>query len=102
MKRLYLFIFLVLFLSKGTAYSQDAFTWEDCVEKAKKNNPDLVSASEKVRQARMDKIIDISAALPDISTSLSGISAKAASTKVTASESSFRHGSQQAQLYVLP
>jgi len=83
MKKVYIFIFIILFLSNGAVYSQDALTWEDCVQEAKKNNPDLISASEKVRQTRMDKIIDISAALPDISASLSGKSAKAASTGAT-------------------
>jgi len=83
MKKIYAFIFIFLLLSKGTAYPQDGLTWEDCMRKTKKNHPDLASAFEKVRQARMDKIIDISAALPDISASLSGKSAKAASTGAT-------------------
>ena len=83
MKKVYIFILTFLFLSKGTVYSQDTFTWEDCVREAKKNHPDLISASEKVKQAKIDKAIEISAALPDISASASGKSAKSATTGAT-------------------
>lgn len=71
---------MLVFLPVASAEPQDAITWKDCVQEAKKNNPDLISASEKVRQAKADKAIEISGALPDISASTSGKSTKAAST----------------------
>lgn len=83
MKRIYIFIFTLLFLPAISAYPQDALTWKDCVQEAKKNHPDLISASETLRQARMDKAIEISATLPDISASASGKSAKSATTTDT-------------------
>ncbi len=83
MKNLYILTFILIFFPASGAYPQDTLAWEDCVHEARKNHPDLISASEQVRQARMDRIIDISAVLPDISASASGKSAKAAATGAT-------------------
>ena len=82
MKKLPLLILAVL-LSIDIAYGQDMITWERCVAEAKKNHPDLISAAEKVKQAREDKTIEISAMLPQIDSSVSGKSAKAATTGAT-------------------
>lgn len=83
MKKVYIIIFAVLFLFASVAYAQDMFTWEDCVREAKKKHPDLISASEKVKQAREDKSIEISSMLPQIDGSVSGKSAEASSGVTT-------------------
>jgi outer membrane protein TolC len=70
--RIYLFSFIILsawFTIQVMA--GETLTWEGCVEEALKNNPDLVSAQEKVRQAKADKGITQSAMLPEVSSQLS-------------------------------
>ena len=70
--RIYLFSFIILsawFAVQGMA--GETLTWEGCVEEALKNNPDLVSAQEKVKQAKADKGITQSAMLPEVSSQLS-------------------------------
>lgn len=76
-------IILSFLLSASLAYPQDTLTWEECVSKAKKNHPDLISAAEKVRQAKEDKSIEISSMLPQVDSTLSGKSAKASSGATT-------------------
>jgi outer membrane protein TolC len=45
----------------------EVLTWEDCVKEARRNHPDLVSASEKARQAGLNTKITKSGLLPQIS-----------------------------------
>ncbi|MCK5595666.1 TolC family protein, partial [bacterium] len=42
-------------------------TWSDCIREAIKNHPDLISASEKLKQSKADKSITMSTMLPQIS-----------------------------------
>jgi outer membrane protein TolC len=58
--------------------AQELFTWEECVREALNNNPDLVSAREKVNQAKADKRVTRSAILPQISSQLNGKKSKTA------------------------
>ncbi|MFC1620709.1 TolC family protein [Candidatus Omnitrophota bacterium] len=83
MKKAYIIIFVYLFLFAGVSSAREILMWEDCVSEAKKRHPDLISASEGVKQAREDKFIEISSALPQIDGSLSGKSAKASSGVTT-------------------
>lgn len=76
------FIFFVCLLCAvltAKASAEEALTWEDCVDEALKNHPDLVSAMEKVKQARADKDITLSTVLPQISSQVSGKTSKAVS-----------------------
>jgi len=54
-------------LSCASAPAEEAFTWEDCVKEAAKNNPDLVSAKESVNSASADKSITASGLFPQVS-----------------------------------
>lgn len=54
-------------------------TWQDCVKEVLKNNPDLISAAESVRQLDADKRISRSSSLPQITSELSGQTSKSAS-----------------------
>ncbi|HDP16359.1 MAG TPA: TolC family protein, partial [Candidatus Omnitrophica bacterium] len=65
------------------AHARDILTWEECVSEAKKNHPDLLSAAEKVRQAKEDKAIETSSLLPQINSSVSGKSAKSSAGAAT-------------------
>lgn len=81
---IYIFVILLLFLTVTleVAWAEDLFTqplrgeagytWRDCIKEALKNHPDLISAAEKVKQARSDKDIDLSSMLPQI-TSEAGV-----------------------------
>ncbi|KPJ67919.1 MAG: hypothetical protein AMJ43_02190 [Coxiella sp. DG_40] len=56
----------------------EQLTWKDCLKEAKQNNPDLISAKEKINQAVANKSIARSDYLPELTSNLSGKSAKAA------------------------
>ncbi|MBU1006130.1 MAG: TolC family protein [Candidatus Omnitrophica bacterium] len=82
MKKIAVLLFIFL-LFTNIAYSQDMLTWEECAREAGKNHPDLISAMEKVKQARADKAIDMSGMLPQIDAAASGKSAEASSGATT-------------------
>ena len=56
----------------GPVLAEDYLSWSDCVEQALANNPDLVSAREKLNQARADKAITESGLLPQVTADASG------------------------------
>jgi len=76
----YFLIVLLLCLASNEAKAEEIIAWEDCVKEARKNNPDLVSAKEKVNQAKATKEITRSAALPQISGNGSEMTNKAPSS----------------------
>lgn len=88
-------LFLSLFLVFPVSlYAEEIFTlldskhlmelsWEDCVKIARKNHPDLVSAEEKLNQAKANKAIVTSNFLPQIDSSLSEKTSKTATKDKT-------------------
>ncbi|MFC1699877.1 TolC family protein [Candidatus Omnitrophota bacterium] len=74
-------IILLLSLSIGLidAAAEEILSWQDCVTEALKNHPDLASAKAELRQVEIDKALTQSAWLPEITSTLSGKTAKAAS-----------------------
>jgi len=56
----------------GSVMAEEALTWDECVVQALENHPDLISAAEKVNEARANKNIETSSMLPQIDASLSG------------------------------
>ncbi len=74
---------LVLSISPGKAGADEILTWEDCVQEAKQNHPDLISAEEELNQAKAAKAIAQSDALPQITGSVSGRTAKASTGATT-------------------
>ena len=86
MKRYILSLALVFFCSCCVLHGASAvevLTWEDCVDEARKNHPDLLSAQAIVHQAKANKSITISNMLPQISTELSERTSHADTTKTT-------------------
>ncbi len=69
-----LFFVLPLILAGVTpALSQGReLTWQDCVETAEKNNPEIVSAREKILQYAAAKKIVVADLLPQVSASATG------------------------------
>ncbi len=61
-----------------SAWAAETLTWEDCVREAAKNNPDLIVAVEGVKQSTADKQITASTLYPQVTSSVSGTTGKAA------------------------
>jgi outer membrane protein TolC len=73
-------IFLVLFfcLYLAEAKGEELLTWDDCVREAKKNHPDLISAQERLNQAKSNKAISMSNILPQVTSDLTQTTSKTA------------------------
>jgi len=93
---MYCMMVVALFFSGASLRAEEPMTWQDCVLHAKKRNPELVSAREKIMQADAQKRIVGSALWPQFignaipyQTSASGLKANANDTYqygVTASQ----------------
>ena len=80
---IYLFSFILIACLTIRVMAEEMLTWEDCVNEALRNHPDLVSAREKVNQAKADKGITQSAILPQITSQLSGKRSKTTTRDTT-------------------
>lgn len=58
------------------AWADETLLWQECVKEAKNNHPDLLSALEKIKQARASKEITRSAYLPQLGFDASEITTK--------------------------
>ena len=79
---------IILFLSGfllNKAFADETLLWQDCVKEAKNNPPDLVSALEKIHQAKATKEITRSAYLPQLGFDASEVTAKRPSFGVSGS-----------------
>ena len=72
----------------------EPLTWQDCAREARDHHPDLISASEKLKEVTADKVITQSAARPQINGEVSGRRSKATSSNETNSYSYSVTGSQ--------
>lgn len=57
---------LCVIFSTPVAFAEVQISWNDCVNEAKRQHPDLVSAFEKIKQAKASKEITRSATLPQV------------------------------------
>ncbi len=59
--------FAIIFLMSGSGEcAEKTLEWKECVEEAKRQNPDLAASLEKVNQARANKEITRSVVMPQI------------------------------------
>src|SRR4030042_6680403 len=75
-------LLISLFLSAvllDSVSAEETLLWKDCVKEAKANHPDLLSAMEKIKQARASKEITRSAYLPQLDFDASEVTTKNAS-----------------------
>lgn len=75
--------------------------WEDCVAMAKANHPDIISAREKIEQARANRGIERSSMLPQISTNLGVQRSKSdtgSGTGDNSAKNSYSYGIEGSQL----
>ena len=69
--------FLLLFSTVSVkAETEEILEWKECVMEAKKNHPDLISALEKIKQARASKEITRSAYIPQLNFDASEVTTK--------------------------
>ena len=82
-KKIILITILLLFLSTGLSAMADeeVLSWGDCITEALKNHPDLASAAAKLKQVEIDKTLAQSAMLPQITSQVSGKTAKSATAQ---------------------
>ena len=73
-----LFIFLLCGCLPIPVMAEEVLTWEDCINEALINHPDLISGRQKVKQAEADKDITSSAILPQVTGEVSGSRSKMA------------------------
>lgn len=69
---------IILLAGRGSVFADEVFEWEDCVREAKRQHPDLMSAMEKINQAKASKEITRSAVMPQITGNASETTAKGA------------------------
>lgn len=93
-KKICILTFLSVLLIAGPSYSEEKITWEKCAHIAIGNNPELISAFERVKQAKKDKDIDLSSILPQIDSEASSRRGEASSGK-TANTHSYSVTGQQ-------
>jgi outer membrane protein TolC len=74
--------------------AQELLTWEDCIKEAAKNHPDLISASEAIKESEAAKKITSSDEYPQVSASLSASTSKAGNNRSVDSYSTSLSASQ--------
>ena len=95
MKKLIIFsigLFCLSFYSY-TASAEEVLTWKDCIDEARKNHPDLVSAEEQIYQQQASKIITGSTLYPQVNGSINW-----SRTKTTTQKDSYSYGVTGSQL----
>lgn len=95
MKRLFIIaVYLCVISSVRPVFAQE-LTWQDCINEAKVNHPDLISAREEINQSKADKDVSVSSALPQVDADLNASSSKSASSDRS---SSYSYGASASQL----
>ena len=69
-KKNFLLFLCFCLLTAYSAQAEEVLVWDDCLIEAKKNNPDLISSVESVKQSQADKKIVASALFPQIDADL--------------------------------
>jgi len=104
MKRIFFLAILISGLCLPAARAEEALSWQDCLKEARKNNPELISAEERIRQDEAGRAIAASGLFPRIDASLSastsGTSTTNSATEVTtkATQDSYAYGLTGSQL----
>jgi outer membrane protein TolC len=81
-------LFLGLVPISGLAFGDEVLSWQDCIKEARAQHPDLVSARAKLDQAKANKGIARSTALPQLSAS-AGLSTGKTQGKDSSKSSSY-------------
>ncbi len=95
-----LIILAFSFVSYGSLLAEEILSWQDCIREASKNNPDLIAATEEIKQSQAAKAITASALFPQIDANLQASTAQTASstTGKTSTADSYSYGVTGSQL----
>ncbi|MBN1405592.1 MAG: TolC family protein [Candidatus Omnitrophica bacterium] len=94
-----IFLIALLFcLFTQAAHAEEMLTWEDCVKEAQKNNPDLISALESIKQEMAAKDITASALFPQASGTVSASKAEASTATSSSKSDAYSYGASGSQL----
>lgn len=74
----FIFVSWMIFNAGFVYSSEEILTWQECVRQTMAQNPDLISAAEKIKQTKADKDIEISTVLPQANIDADGKRAKTA------------------------
>ncbi|MDD5155870.1 MAG: TolC family protein [Candidatus Omnitrophica bacterium] len=89
-------IFLSLFAHAARA--DEVFTWQDCIQEAAKNHPDLIAAQEEVKQSEAAKKITASTLLPQVNANAAATTARNDTDIVHSSGDTYTYGVSGTQL----
>lgn len=82
MNKLIIFLTFLIILSWTSPSGAEELTWENCLHEAAQNNPDLISATEKIKQSIASKGLTASGLFPQISGDLSAKRARSSSGSI--------------------
>lgn len=85
---------ILLDVSSGQSID-GGLSWQDCLNETAKNNPQLLSTQEKIKQSEVTKDITASSKFPQLSSALQASTSKASSSERT---SSYSYGLSASQL----
>ncbi|MFA6216977.1 MAG: TolC family protein [Candidatus Omnitrophota bacterium] len=97
-------ILAFMFISCRPGIAGEVLSWQDCIKEAAKNNPDLISSQEGIKESRAGKSITASALFLQIDGSLSASTSKTTATsaitgaKISTSTDSYSYGVSGTQL----
>ena len=72
-------VFVILLTLAPDSHAEQTLVWDDCVREAKKDHPDLMSAAEKLNQAKAVKEVTRSAVMPLVTGTASEMTSKSPS-----------------------
>ncbi len=85
------------FLNKAGA--EEVISWQDCIKEAAKNHPDLIAATESIKQSQAGKNITASNLFPQINANLNASTAKTANANTGSStQDNYTYGVSGTQL----
>jgi outer membrane protein TolC len=94
----FLSFLIIYFLAYNQAFSENSYiTWAECVQLTLKNNPDIMSAKEKLEQARAAKGMTRGSVLPSINANAS-YGHRIAGTNNTGNPDSYSYSASARQL----
>ncbi|MBF0532065.1 MAG: TolC family protein [Candidatus Omnitrophica bacterium] len=80
------------------SFAQQTLTWQDCLAESQKNNPDLISAEESVRQSQASRQVTRSGLFPQVTSSASASRTAASSNGESVKTNSYSYGANVSQL----
>lgn len=90
----------LFFFSSASAkvMAGEVLTWQDCIQEAAKNHPDLIAAAEGIKQSEAGKKITASTLFPQVKSNLSASTARSDTGTTSATSDTYTYGASASQL----